>query len=126
MKDTHPAIEERFFKMLMEKSGEERLRMGFDMDETARRLVITSLLNQNHDASEQDIKIAVFERFYGSDLSSEIRQKIIEKMRGEGARKNYDSEKPLVEDEAKQLNVQQSPSISPEPEKIKGRFGLRK
>src|SRR3989338_7333528 len=91
-----------------------------------RRLVITSLLNQNHDASEQDIKIAVFERFYGSDLSSEIRQKIIEKMRGEGARKNYDSEKPLVEDEAKQLNVQQSPSISPEPEKIKGRFGLRK
>ena len=38
----------------------------------------------------------------------------------------YSYIKPLVEDEAKQLNVQQSPSISPDVEKIKGRFGLRK
>lgn len=38
----------------------------------------------------------------------------------------YEYIKPLVEDEAKQLNVQQSPSISPEVEKLKGRFGLRK
>lgn len=84
MKDTHPAIKERFFKMLMEKSGEERLKMGFDMDETVKRLVTASIfiLNENQAASKQDIKIAVFERFYGSDLSSEVRQKIIEKMRG--------------------------------------------
>lgn len=34
--------------------------------------------------------------------------------------------KPLVEDEAKQLNVQQSPSLSPDVEKLKGRFSLRK
>lgn len=38
----------------------------------------------------------------------------------------YDYIKPLVEDEAKAINVQQSPSINPEPEKLKGRFGLRK
>ncbi len=38
----------------------------------------------------------------------------------------YDYIKPLVEDEAKQLNVQQSPSINPDEEKIKGRFELRK
>ena len=38
----------------------------------------------------------------------------------------YEYIKPLVEDEAKQLNVQQSPSISPDAEKLKGRFGLRK
>ena len=38
----------------------------------------------------------------------------------------YEYIKPLVEDEAKQLNVQQSPSISPDAEKIRGRFGLRK
>jgi uncharacterized caspase-like protein len=34
--------------------------------------------------------------------------------------------KPLVEDEAKQLNVQQSPSLNPGIEKITGRFSLRK
>lgn len=38
----------------------------------------------------------------------------------------YSYIKPLVEDEAKQLNVQQSPSVSPDVEKIRGRFGLRK
>ncbi len=32
--------------------------------------------------------------------------------------------KPLVEDDAKELNADQSPSISPSPEKIKGRFVL--
>ncbi|KAF0144365.1 MAG: polysaccharide deacetylase [Nitrospirae bacterium] len=38
----------------------------------------------------------------------------------------YEYIKPLVEDDAKQLNVQQSPSISPDVEKLKGRFELRK
>ena len=38
----------------------------------------------------------------------------------------YEYIKPLVEDEAKQLNVQQSPTISPDVEKIKGKVGLRK
>ncbi|MEW6614512.1 MAG: caspase family protein [Thermodesulfobacteriota bacterium] len=38
----------------------------------------------------------------------------------------YEYIKPLVEDEAKQINVQQSPGISPDIEKLKGRFILRK
>ncbi len=38
----------------------------------------------------------------------------------------YEQIKPQVEDEAKQLNVQQSPSVSPDAEKLKGRFSLRK
>ncbi|MBI5971025.1 MAG: caspase family protein [Deltaproteobacteria bacterium] len=38
----------------------------------------------------------------------------------------YEYIKPLVEDEAKGLNVRQSPSVSPDVEKLKGRFGLRK
>jgi len=38
----------------------------------------------------------------------------------------YEYVKPLVEDEAKQLNVQQSPSISPDVNKLKGKFNLRK
>jgi len=38
----------------------------------------------------------------------------------------YEYIKPQVEDEAKQLNVQQSPSISPDIQTLKGRFELRK
>lgn len=38
----------------------------------------------------------------------------------------YENIKPQVEDEAKQLNVQQNPGINPDVEKLKGRFNLRK
>jgi Uncharacterized protein containing caspase domain len=38
----------------------------------------------------------------------------------------YEYIKPQVEDEAKQLNIQQSPSLNPGVEKVKGRFSLRK
>jgi len=37
----------------------------------------------------------------------------------------YEYVKPQVEDEAKALNVQQSPSLSPGTEIAKGRFSLR-
>jgi len=37
----------------------------------------------------------------------------------------YEFIKPQVENEAKQLNVQQSPSISPDIQKLEGRFSLR-
>jgi len=38
----------------------------------------------------------------------------------------YEYVKPYVEDEAKSINVQQSPSINPNLDKLKGRFLLRK
>ena len=38
----------------------------------------------------------------------------------------YSAIKPLVEDEAKTLNVTQTPSLNPEPEKLHGKFRLRK
>ncbi len=38
----------------------------------------------------------------------------------------YEYLKPLVEDEAKMLNVQQSPGLNPAPEKLAGKFLLRK
>jgi uncharacterized caspase-like protein len=38
----------------------------------------------------------------------------------------YSVIRPQVEDEAKLLNVSQTPSLNPEPEKVKGKFRLRK
>lgn len=81
MKDTHPEIEERFFKMIMEKSGEERLKMGFEMNVMARRLATASILQNTPQFSEEDVKLAIFDRFYGSDLPSEVKQKVIEKIK---------------------------------------------
>lgn len=38
----------------------------------------------------------------------------------------YEYVKPLVEDEARALNVEQSPSVNPDPDKLKGKFYLRR
>lgn len=81
MKDTHPVIEEKFFRMIMEKSGEERLRMGFEMCATAIKLVTASILQDAPHSSNKDVKVAIFERLYGKDLLPEIRRKVVEKIK---------------------------------------------
>ncbi|MBI3397865.1 MAG: hypothetical protein HY026_01275 [Deltaproteobacteria bacterium] len=81
MKDTHPDIEERFFKMIMERSGEERLRMGFEMGAIARKLVIASIIQTIPEASDKDIKAAILERFYKNEIPQDIRQKIIKRIK---------------------------------------------
>ncbi|MDP2279570.1 MAG: hypothetical protein Q8K51_15260 [Nitrospirota bacterium] len=80
MRDTHPSIEEEFIKMIMKKSGEERIKMGCDMNETAKRLVIASVFQKNLSSSEDDIKIAILDRFYGSELSPEMKKEFIRKI----------------------------------------------
>lgn len=82
MKDTNPAIEEMFFNMMMARNGVERLRMGFEMYEMARKIIIASILKDNPEIPERDMKISLFNRFYGNDLSSEIKQKFVERIRG--------------------------------------------
>ncbi|MBI4822919.1 MAG: hypothetical protein HY805_01650 [Nitrospirae bacterium] len=76
MKDTHPDMEERFFRMILERSAEERLRMGFEMNAMVRRLVTASILQDNPEASDEEIKIGIFRRFYGNDLPPEIAEKM--------------------------------------------------
>ena len=42
MKDTDILVESRFLEMMMERSGQERMKMGFSMFDMARRQVIAS------------------------------------------------------------------------------------
>lgn len=81
MKDTGPEIEEIFFNMMMAKSGEERLKMGFNMYEMSRKIVIASILQDNPGMSDKEIKVSLFNRFYGNDLPPETRQKFIERIK---------------------------------------------
>jgi len=80
MKDTNPETEEMFFNMMMARSGEERFRMGFGMYEMARKMVIASILKDNPEISEKEMKISLFNRFYGNDLSPDTKQKFVERM----------------------------------------------
>jgi hypothetical protein len=77
MNDTPPEIERKYLEMLMERSGEERLKMGCSMHSTARALVKASVLEKDPLASPADMRRALFLRFYGHEFEPETREKIL-------------------------------------------------
>lgn len=65
MTDTPPEIAEMVRSRLMALSGAERFRMGSDMFDAARRMVLASL---PADLPEADRKRLLFQRLYGESL----------------------------------------------------------
>ncbi len=80
MNDTNPLVESVFIEMIMKKSGQERMMMGFSMFEMARRQVVASVKMNNPDADIKDIRKEIFLRFYGQDFSPEEREKILRRL----------------------------------------------
>jgi len=78
MKDTHPKIVEKFEEMLSAKTGQERLMMGCSMFEMSKRLVVSSILQQNPHASPSFLRREVFLRFYGHEFDSKTVEKIVQ------------------------------------------------
>ena len=77
MNDTHPDMEKQYAHMLMNRSGEERLKMGCSMHATAKKMVRASLLHKDPQATEKAIRHEWFLRFYGNDFDPETQRKII-------------------------------------------------
>ena len=69
MTDTSPEIAKLVRDRLMAFSGAERFRMGAQMFDAARRMVLASLPG---DLSEIERKRRLFERLYGYPLPREI------------------------------------------------------
>jgi hypothetical protein len=65
MTDTPPEITEMVRARLMARSGAERFRMGVEMFEAARRMVLASL---PAGLTETERKRRLFERLYGIPL----------------------------------------------------------
>ena len=65
MTDTSPEVAEMVRARLMALSGAERFRMGAEMFEAARRMVLASLPG---DLTENERKRRLFERIYGQKL----------------------------------------------------------
>jgi hypothetical protein len=77
MKDTSPEMDARYRAMLMERSGEERLKMGCSMHATARALVEASIREQDPQATPEAIRKSLFLRFYGHEFDTDSRAKIL-------------------------------------------------
>jgi hypothetical protein len=84
MNDTPPEIERKYLDMLMERSGEERLKMGCSMHATARALVRASVLEKDPLASPAALRRALFLRFYGHEFDADAREKILLALEGVG------------------------------------------
>ena len=80
MNDTAPEIEAIFEQMMMNKSGQERLQMGFSMFNMARRQVTAAIRNNKPDADAVEIRREIFLRFYGNDFSQEDQKKILNRI----------------------------------------------
>ena len=77
MKDTPPEMDARYRAMLMQRSGEERLKMGCAMRETARAFVEASIREQDPQATPEAVSKGLLLRFYGQEFDAESRAKIL-------------------------------------------------
>ena len=74
MDDTLPEIEQKMHEMIMARSGEERLRMGASMFESAKAIVISSLPKN---LPEDELRRQLFRRIYGSPLEVFLAEDLI-------------------------------------------------
>lgn len=77
MNDTSPEMDERYRAMLMPWSGEERLKMGCSMFDTAKALMRAGILERTPQASPAEIRRALFMQLYGHEFDAEARAKIL-------------------------------------------------
>jgi hypothetical protein len=77
VKDTSDAMESKYREMLLERSAEERLKMGCSMHATAQALVRAATLAQDPSASAAVLRKALFLRFYGQEFDTAARKRIL-------------------------------------------------
>lgn len=74
MNDTDKSIENKFFEMIMKKSGEERIKMGLEMFGFTEKSIIASILHDNSGVSITEMKIEILKRCYGDAITSGVEQ----------------------------------------------------
>ena len=77
MKDTSIEMEQRFRSMILARSGEDRLKMGCSMHETAQALVIASLKEKTPNLTREELRRALFLRFYRGDFDKDMSEEIL-------------------------------------------------
>lgn len=77
VKDTSYTVAERYRKMLMERSGTERLKMGLEMFDAARSLILASP-NREQETSPS-VKLLL--RCYGSDLDEKALSAVLQRLK---------------------------------------------
>ena len=80
---SHYAADDFFNELFRNKTGEERVRMGFSMFEFAAKFAIASIKekNKNRYLSPCQLKKELFLRLYGNDFSDDQKAEILKSIR---------------------------------------------
>lgn len=77
MSDTPASMQERWRRALLSKPGAERLAIGCDMFDDAKRLALAGLRAQNPGTTAAELKALLFVRLYGQELAQDRMAKIL-------------------------------------------------
>ena len=77
MNDTSPEAKRIQDELFAKLTGEERMLMGLEMFETARKIVLSSF---PENLSENEIRKRLFLRFYGNEFTKEQIEEIFERI----------------------------------------------
>ena len=77
MNDTDPAVASRLRKLMMERTGEERLLMGCSMFDAAKRIAEAAIRDRDPQVTPQEMRREIFRRFYGLEFGEPEREKIL-------------------------------------------------
>lgn len=80
MKDTAAAVDREYRARLLERSGEDRVRMGCSMHAAALALVRASVLERDPHISPAGMRRAIFLRVYGDEFAPAVRENILRKL----------------------------------------------
>ena len=78
MKDTPQAVQDLYRKLLMDRPGTERLKMGCAMFDTSRALAKANLESYLH--PDEDIRVHLFVRTYSRDFDPDTVEQIVERL----------------------------------------------
>ncbi len=79
MLDTPKEIQDKQLEIILSKTPEERIKMGFDMINFAFKTVKNSIIYSNPKISKRELSIEIFKRFYSDCFSEERLNDIISK-----------------------------------------------
>jgi hypothetical protein len=80
MTDTPPDVAREVARRYQQLSPTERLLIATAMFDSARALVASGLRGASPGMTEIELRVALFDRFYGRDVSPQDRRAIIERI----------------------------------------------
>lgn len=77
MEDTSPEITKKMIEMIQFKTPSERCEMGCSMIETSKYLIICSILNEQPNITQNELRAELFLKFYRDDFDLDQQQKTV-------------------------------------------------